>query len=336
MSRQSTISAMRLTHSVYAWLTIVKSVAIHHFKFIDDFLIDRAAFLTPSPLECCQPNPPAPSLTPLALVSRRDRENTKSRIARIHFARSGFFLLSLFALPCSQATADTITVATASNFLNTLKALQQPFAKQSGHKLIIVAGSSGAIATQIINSAPYDVFLSADHARPNQLVEKGVGDQASLFTYAYGKLTLWSANKSLITDGDGPLALKQANFRHIAMANPALAPYGLASIETLRSINLYFNLSEKIIHGENIAQTFAMMATGAAPIGFAARSQVTRKPWKSTGSFWHVPTNLHQPIKQSAVIVTHSKNKPAARMFMQFLKSAPAIKIIKSFGYDAK
>lgn len=327
---------MRWLHGLYAQLSVVKSAALHHFKFIDDFLIDRAAFLTPSPLGCCLPNSPASSLTVLARGLRPGQKNTKSRIVSVHSVRSGFFLFGLLVLLSSPANAETITVATAANFQQTLKALQEPFAKQSGDTLTIVTGSSGALATQIINGAPFDVFLSADARRPQQLVEKGFADKDTLTTYAYGRLTLWSSDKNLLAGNDGPTILKAGKFRHIAYANPALAPYGLAAVETLRSLDLFLTLRNKTVRGENISQTFTMLATGAAPIGFIARSQLARPPWSATGSYWHVPANLHQPIRQAGIVVKNSKHRPAARRFMAFIKSDPAKVIIRSFGYDTE
>ncbi len=328
---------MRPMHSLYAQLSVVKYAALHHFKSIDDFLIDRPAFLTPSPLGCCPPNPPASSLTVLARGLRPGQKNTKSRIVSVHSVRSGFFLLGLLALlpsPVNAETITTITVATAANFQQTLKALQEPFTEQTGDRLTIVTGSSGALATQIINGAPFDVFLSADSQRPQQLMEKGFADKVT--TYAYGRLTLWSSDKTLLAGNDGPTVLKAGKFRHIAYANPALAPYGLAAAETLRSLNLFFELSDKTVRGENISQTFTMLATGAAPIGFIARSQLARPPWSRAGSYWHVPATLHQPITQAGIVVKNSKHKPTARRFMTFIKSEPAKVIIRSFGYDTQ
>ncbi|HFC04284.1 MAG TPA: molybdate ABC transporter substrate-binding protein, partial [Rhizobiales bacterium] len=280
---------MHFLHGLYAQLSLAKHVAMHHFSFIDDFLIDRATFLTPSPLGCCPPDSPAISLTPLADCYRPDQKNTRSRIVSVHSVRSGFLLLGLATLTSAPANAETITIATAANFQTTLKALQEPFTRQTGLTVTIVTGSSGALANQIINGAPYDVFLSADKKRPQQLIDKGVADKDTLFTYAYGRLTLWSRDKNLIASGNGPAILQAGKFRHIAYANPALAPYGLAAVETLRSLNLFFELSDKTVRGENISQTFTMLATGAAQIGFIARAQLASSPWKSTGSYWHIP-----------------------------------------------
>ena len=328
-------SDMRPVHSLYAQLSIVNLAPMPHFNFIREFLINQAAFHNPSSLGCCHRNPPATPLTLLALGLRCDRKILKSRIAPL---RSGFFLLSvltLFVAPffIAPVNAEQITIATATNFLTTLKELQQPFTRKTGHTLTLVSGSSGALAAQIIHGAPFDVFLSADHIRPNQLIEKGFGDKSTQITYAYGKLALWSLDKTLINPTNGQKVLKTGNFHHIAIANPALAPYGLASLETLRSLGIFFNLNEKIIHGENIAQTFTLLATGSAPLGFVARSQLALPPWNKRGSHWLVPSNLHNKIKQDGLVVSKRKNQPAARQFIQFLKSTPARKIIESFGY---
>jgi len=328
---------MRLAHSLYAQLAVASWPDIYHFRVTDRFLVSTGEFLIPSLIGLYKPGSPTHSLTLRVWANLLDQKHTKSRVAS---KRPGFFLLCLivvlFSLMTPAAKAGQITVATASNFLNTLKALQQPFAKHTGHQLSIVVGSSGALATQIINGAPFDVFLSGDQTRARQLIDKGVGDETSLMTYAHGKLTLWSNDKTLIANGDGPAILKSGTFHHLAIANPKLAPYGLAAVGTLQSLGLYSGLGNKIILGENIAQTFAMLATGAAPIGFAARSQLARAPWKSKGSFWHVPDNMHQPIKQDAVIVKHSANQNTARQFLEFLKSAPATTIIRSFGYGTE
>ena len=324
-------------HSLYAQLTVAKSPRIYHFSVTDRFLVSTGELLIPSLIRLCKPISPTHSLTLRVWAKLLDQKHTKGRGAS---KRPGFFframIFVLISLMSPAAMAGQITVATASNFLHSLKALQQPFAKQTGHRISIVVGSSGALATQIINGAPFDVFLSADQARSRQLIDKGAGDETSLMTYAHGKLTLWSNDKTLIANGDGPAILKSGAFHHLAIANPKLAPYGLAAVGTLQSLGLHSGLENKIIYGENIAQTFTMLATGAAPIGFAARSQLARDPWKSKGSFWHVPDNMHLPIKQDAVIVKHSSNKKAARQFLDFLKSAPATAIIRSFGYGTE
>lgn len=326
--------AMHQPHGYHAQVSIAKHHAITHLKHIDGFLIDKAAFLTPSPLGCCQPEVPFLPLTLLAHKVRRDQKNTKSRIAVKRFGFFVFAAASLLATSHMQAQAETITVATAANFQQTLKALRQPFARHTGDKITIITGSSGTLASQIINGAPFDVFLSADETRPRQLIRRGVADRQTLTIYALGRLTLWSHDKNLIMPDSGRKILKTANFNHIAYANPRLAPYGAAAEQTLRSLNLLPALKAKVLHGENISQTFTLLATKAVPLGFISRAQLARQPWKNQGSAWHIPANLHQPIRQAAIVVKTSKRKPAARRFIRFLKSNPAKEIIRSFGYD--
>ena len=254
----------------------------------------------------------------------------------IYHVLSGFFLFALLITIPTPAKAETITIATASNFLQTLKKLQVPFAKKSGDKLTIITGASGALTNQIIHGAPFDVFLSADQKHPQLLVKKGFAIPASLITYAYGRLILWSPDDKLFDPINAVAVLKAGKISSIAIANPALAPYGLAAIQTLRSLNLYSRLSSKIVHGNNIAQTFTMLATGAAPIGFVARSQTTQPPWNTTGSHWLVPDLLYQPIRQTGVIVKASPHQPAAKRFMAFLQSSQAKWIIKLSGYGTE
>jgi len=329
--------AMHQMHILYAQLSVAIAPIMHHSYFIKEFLIVPAILQTPSSLGCRQTSQPATPLTLLVLARQYGQKIIKSRSV---FARTGFFLLGYFLICMSliapPANAGQLTIATATNFLPTLKDLQKPFSDEYGHTITIVTGSSGALAVQIINGAPYDVFLSADHNRPEQLVQKGFGEKKSMMTYAYGKLALWSSNKNLLKDGNGEKVLRTKEFPRIAIANPALAPYGLASIETLRSLGLYSDLSAKIIRGENIAQAFALLATGSAPLGFVAQAQLARPPWNTRGSFWLVPTSLHNPIRQNVLITKHSKNKVAAWQFIQFLKSQPAKKIIRSFAYETE
>lgn len=228
-------------------------------------------------------------------------------------------LLALtFAAP---AKAADVTVAVASNFQTTLEALKPGFEAASGHKLIIVAGATGKLATQIMEGAPFDVFLSADDKAPAKLAAGGHGLKESEFTYAIGTLALYAPQ-----GGDGLALLKAGSFQHLAIANPKLAPYGVAAEETLAGLGLADAVKPKIVMGENIAQAFTMAASGNAELAFVALPQVKGKP----GSFWQVPADAHAPIRQNAIAVREGE---AAAAFLAYLKSDEGRGVIAQAGY---
>ena len=192
-------------------------------------------------------------------------------------------------------------------------------------------GSTGKLYTQIRNGAPFDVLLAADDETPAKLVKEGLAVPASRFTYAIGALVLWSAKPGFV-DNEGAV-LKKGAFAHLALAAPKLAPYGAAAIETLSKIGLMSTLSPKFVQGENIAQAYQFVSTGNAELGFVALSQVYANGKLTSGSVWVVPTDLYQPIRQDAVILTKGKINPAARDLVKFLKSKQAQDVIRSYGY---
>jgi molybdate transport system substrate-binding protein len=232
----------------------------------------------------------------------------------------------------SNAHAGEAVVAVASNFAEVFGKLKTGFEANSNHKISVSTGSTGNIYAQIINGAPYDIFLSADQARPKLLEDQDKAVNSSRFTYAIGKLTLWSANADLIGN-DGVAILKSGDFSTIAIANPALAPYGRAAREALRSLELWKNLSDKIVRGQNIGQTFSFVATTNAQLGFVALSYVMSKRNQIAGSRWDVPVDLYEPIRQDAVLLVRAEKNPAAIAFMEYFKSEKARVLISSFGY---
>ncbi len=238
----------------------------------------------------------------------------------------------LVSVSSGKAQAGEALVAVASNFAEVLGKLKIGFEANSNHEISVNIGSSGNIYAQIINGAPFDIFLSADQARPKLLEEKGKIVKSSRFTYAVGKLTLWSANADLIGN-DGVAILRLGKFSTLAMANPALAPYGRAAREVLESIGLWKKLRDKIVRGQNIGQTFSFVATANAQLGFVALSYVMSERNKITGSRWDVPVDLYEPIRQDGVLITRAAKNPAAIAFMQYLKSKKARALISSFGY---
>jgi molybdate transport system substrate-binding protein len=248
----------------------------------------------------------------------------------------------VFGLACalvlfaeSFAFAGEVTVAVASNFLSPFKQLVPVFEKQSGHSVRTVSGSTGKLYAQILHGAPFDILLAADSERPQLLEQNGQAVAGTRFTYAQGKIVLWSADSKRITP-EGKEVLHHQNFKHLALANPKTAPYGKAAYTTLLRLNLWESLSLSVVRGENINQTFQFVATGNAEVGFVALSQVMDPRLKIQGSRWIVPEHLYDAINQDAVLLTRGQSQPAAKALLKFLRSDAAQNIIQSYGYGLK
>ena len=241
-------------------------------------------------------------------------------------------LLSLFVLLFPPAAgADELQVAVAANFTAPIKALAPEFEKATGHKLQLSFGSTGKFYAQIRNGAPFEVLLAADETTPARLVEESAALAGSRFTYAIGKLALWSAKAGYVDEqGD---VLRMGGFQHLAIANPKLAPYGAAALETLRALGLLDAVRGKLVQAEDIAQTHQFVASGNAELGFVALSQVQKAGKLAAGSAWVVPAGLYQPIRQDAVILAPGRGKAAAQALMDYLKSDKARAVIASYGY---
>ncbi len=242
-------------------------------------------------------------------------------------------LMALLAgLPAKAAPADTVAVAVAANFTEVMEALSEGFKERTGHSLRISFGSTGKLYAQIANGAPFDVFLAADQARPLRLEKEGLAVPGTRFTYAEGVLVLWSPDKTVVT-GQPKKLLESAEFRHLAIANPDLAPYGRAAYETLKGLGLWSSLAPKLVRGQNIGQAFQFVATGNAELGFVALSQVMSPRNTAPGSRWEVPSPQHGPIQQDAVLLKRGDDNAAARAFLRFLRSPDSLRIIHAFGY---
>jgi len=246
--------------------------------------------------------------------------------------------ISILLLAFKPVAADELRVAVASNFSETIKVLSKKFESKSQHKIKLIFGATGRHYAQIKNGAPFDIFFAADSKRPQLLEAEGLISPESRFTYAKGKLVLWSPNKNLI-DKQASI-LNTANFRHISIANPKLAPYGKAAQEFLQSKKLWEPLQKKTVRGENIAQAFHFVRSGSAELGLIAYSQVKQSPNKLTskqseihteGSLWQVPSSFYSPIEQQAVLL---KDSEPAKEFLAYIKSDEAQQLIESFGYD--
>ncbi len=228
-----------------------------------------------------------------------------------------------------------VTVAVAANFLEPLELLQPEFERETGHSLRIVSGSTGKLYAQIINGAPFDVFLSADQERPERLVSEGLAEPGSRFTYAVGRLILWSADETRdLSDGAHVLAAQE--FRKLALPNPQLAPYGLAAQQLLEKLGLWTALQGRIVMGENVGQTFGLVASGNAELGFVSHSSFLSGNIQQRGVFWAPPADDHAPIRQDAVVLKRASDNPAARAFAAFLKGEATRKVLKRFGYKVE
>lgn len=237
-------------------------------------------------------------------------------------------LLMFIALP---AQAGEVSVAVAANFTEPAKAIATAFEKKTGHAVVMSFGPSGAFYAQIQQGAPFEVFLSADAERPTRLESEGFGVLKTRFVYAYGALVLWSATPSLVdTKGE---VLKTGRFDHIAIADPASAPYGTAAVEVMKKLGVHDALASKIVKGASIAQAYTFVDTGAAELGFVALSQVKARPG---GSRWVVPKSLYSPIDQQAILLKPGANDPAAKAYLAFLKTPQARAITTAYGYEVK
>lgn len=243
-------------------------------------------------------------------------------------------LLLVLLFYFSQGLAETAHVAVASNFHQTLRQLTPLFEQASGHKLLVSSASTGKLYAQIRNGAPYDLFLSADRSRPQQLVNDNQAAAKTLQTYATGQLALWSNNRTK-SETDLVQLLSSGRFNRLAMANPKTAPYGVAAKQVLEALGLWATTKDKVARGENIGQTFQFVASGAAEIGFVSLSQL-RLLNRAHLHIWLVPSSLYSPIEQQMVLLNRGATNPAASAFMTFLASDLAQDMIVKSGYRSK
>lgn len=238
-------------------------------------------------------------------------------------------LQAALLLAPGASTAEQMRVAVASNFADAMAAIARRFEAATQHVVALSTGSTGKLYAQIRNGAPFDAFFGADVRRPQLLEQERVAVPGSRFTYAVGRLVLWSPQPGYV-DPEGRV-LQRGAFRHLAIANPVLAPYGKAAQEVLQARGLWDALSGRLVRGENIGQTYQFVSTGNAELGFVAWSQVMRPGQTLAGSLWRVPQALYNRIEQQAVLL---QDKPAAREFLAFVRSDEALKIIQDYGYD--
>lgn len=238
----------------------------------------------------------------------------------------------LLGLVSFSAFAGEVSVAVASNFAAPMERIVALFKQESGHTLKVSLGSSGKFYSQIAGGAPFDVFLAADEAIPQRLEQEGLAIGGTRFVYALGKLVLWSAQPGFV-DAQGAV-LRKGGYNKLAIAEPKLAPYGMAAKQTLEKMGLWNAVQGRLVTGESITQNWQFAATGNADLAFIALSQITKDSKVTVGSWWIVPAHLYKPIKQSAVQLSAAKDRAAAQAFLTFLKSDKAVAVIRSFGYE--
>lgn len=243
----------------------------------------------------------------------------------------GTWSLLLALLVAGRAQADEAIVAVAANFAAPIEKLAEAFAAQSPHRIKVSSGSTGGLYTLIVQGAPFDLLLSADQARPERLVNEQRAIADSRCTYAVGQLVLWSSDPARI--GDDPEAtLRNPGWRHLAIANPDVAPYGAAAREVLQGMKLWDTLAPKLVQGVDIGQAYHMVSSGNAELGFVAASSLTAAR-QTGGSRWNVPADLHAPLSQDAVLLNRGKDNAAARDFLAFLGSEAGRSLIRDYGY---
>lgn len=241
-------------------------------------------------------------------------------------------LLCLALAAAGGAQADTVVVAVAANFAAPMHKIAAAFEADTGHRAELSFGATGKFYAQISHGAPFQVLLSADDTTPERLAREGKAVADTRFTYAVGTLVLWSAQPGYV-DAHGAV-LKTGDFRHIAIANPRLAPYGAAAVQAMDKLGVTAQLQPRFVQGENIAQTFQFVSSGNAPLGFVALSQVMVDGKIAKGSAWRVPAELHAPIRQDAVLLAPGKGNAAAAALLAYLRGGKARAIIASHGYS--
>jgi molybdate transport system substrate-binding protein len=237
----------------------------------------------------------------------------------------------LMAVAARPALAAETQVAVAANFTEPAKEIAAAFKAATGHTAALSFGSSGQFYSQMAHGAPYEIFLSADADRPRKAEQDGLGVTGSRFTYAIGRLVLYSKTSGLVDSGGS--VLSKGGFNKLAIADPAQAPYGVAAAQTMQKMGVYNTVKPKLVMGGSLTQTYQFVDSGAAELGFVALSQVINV---QGGSRWLVPASDHAPIDQQAILLYTGKDNPAAKAFLAFLKGPQAVAIIRKYGYEVK
>ncbi len=238
----------------------------------------------------------------------------------------------VLAIAAGSSAAGEAQVAVAANFSAPMKQIMALFEQDTGHQIRASYGATGKFYAQIKNGAPFEALLAADQERPERLEQEGVGVPGSRFTYATGRLVLWSAKPGLVEDGES--LLKAGDFNKLSVANPKLAPYGEAAMQTLSALGVKDALEPKLVMGENIAQTYQFVDSGNAEVGFVALAQVMEDGRIAKGSGWIVPGDRHAPIRQDALILQGGKDNPVVAELFDYLQTEKVRALIRDFGYE--
>jgi molybdate transport system substrate-binding protein len=244
--------------------------------------------------------------------------------------------VALLGAACTTTSPAPLRIAAAADLQYALPDVVEAFGQRhAGVRIEPTYGSSGMFYAQLVNHAPFDLYLSADVQYPRKLSEQGLTLPGSDFTYADGRIVLWSANTSGVDVARlGMDALRQPSVRHIAIANPAHAPYGRAADAALHSLGLYDAVKGKLVMGENISQTFQMAQSGAADVGIVALSLAIARGAAGQGRYWEVPRGAYPRIQQGGAIMKWTKNPEAAQAFRTFLLSPDGRAILKRYGFS--
>ena len=264
------------------------------------------------------------------MLKRAFRFSVARRADRRPFTRLVSIGLLAVTAASPQAGADEVTIAVAANFRGVLETLAAEFENATAHAVTITSGSTGQLYAQIVNGAPFDILLAADRERPRLLAEAGLGEPSSVFTYAVGRLTLWSRDPELV-DGQTLARLTEIPFRWFAIAEPEVAPYGAAAKEALENLGAWQAIERRLVRGQNIAQAFAMIETQNAELGLVALSQALA--YEGTSSYEVVPSELHEPIRQDTILLQRAVDNAAARAFLDFMRTPEAGEILERNGY---
>jgi molybdate transport system substrate-binding protein len=238
----------------------------------------------------------------------------------------------VFGLISAPVAAGEVSVAVASNFAAPMERIVPLFQKESGHTVKVTAGASGKLYAQIRKGAAFDAFLSADEELPKRLLQEGAAVGGTRFVYATGRLVLWSVQPGFVDDKG--LVLNRGNFDRLAIPNPVHSPYGVAAKETLTKLTMWNAMQRKLDKGDDVVQTYQFAASERTELALVALSQVMRDGKVTAGSWWLVPPEMHNPVRQSAVLLTGAKDPAAAKAFLTFLKSERAMKAMRDFGYE--
>jgi len=228
--------------------------------------------------------------------------------------------------------AEEALIAVATNFIVVAERLKVVFELETDHRITIVGGSTGKLYAQVLNGAPYDVLLAADQERPMILEKNGRAVEGSRFTFATGQLALWSANVHTIRD-DVRSTVLNSGINALAIANPALAPYGAASREALQSLDIWEDVRDRIVMGENVGQAHALVATGNAEVGIVALSLMLNRDNRFVGDYLEIPRDLHTSLRQDAVLLRHGEANIAAKAFLRFMQSEETQVMLLASGY---